>query len=58
MHLFLFFVFHIVSKKKTLVNIYQRTKMNNFLLPDFNLPPQVSCVANSAWISSGCFAQV
>ena len=33
------------KKKKSLVNIYQRANIYNFLLPDFKLPPKVSCVA-------------
>ena len=41
------------KKKKSLVNIYQWAKIYNFLLPDFKLPPKVSCVANSVWSNSG-----
>ena len=42
-----------MSKRKVFSNIYQWAKIYNFLLPDFKLPPKVSCVTNSDWSNSG-----
>ena len=47
----------LVKSLKSLVNIFQRDEIHNFLLPDFKLPPKVICVANRVWFFSCYFIQ-